>query len=93
MDLASQFIILVIFGIIGLIIGYLTGFNPANLILNIVAIVTIAPLFFIVLGVISNPENALNSINDLTNWLVANLPGVVVSDAAGAVVGAIVGEK
>jgi len=92
MDLASQFIFLVIFGIIGFIIGYFTGFNLANLFSNIGAIVVILPAIFIILKEISNPEYASQAINDLIKWLVDTLPGVVISDAAGAFVGAIAGE-
>lgn len=92
MDLASQFIILVIFGIIGFIIGYFTGFNPANLFSNITAVIIILPAIFIVSKEIANPEYASQAINDLIEWLVDTLPGAIISDAAGAVVGAIVGE-
>jgi len=92
MDLASQFMILVIFGIIGLVIGYFTGFNPTNLFSNITAVVIILPAIFIVLKEIANPEYASQAFNDLAKWLTDTLPGVVISDAAGAVVGAIARE-
>jgi len=93
MDLASQFIILIIFGIIGFIIGYFTGFNPANLFSNIGAVVIILPAIFIILKEIANPEYVPQAVNDLAKWLVDTLPGAITSDAAGAVVGALVGRK
>lgn len=92
MDLVTQFIVLVIFGIIGLIIGYFTGFNPVNLFSNITALVVILPAIFIVSKEISNPEYAPQAINDLVKWLVNTLPGAIISDAAGAFVGTIVKE-
>ena len=83
----------VVFGIIGFVIGRFTGFNPANLILNISAVATILSLVFIVSRVPSNPDYAIDAVGDIMKWLADNLPGIIVGDAAGAVVGAIVGGK
>ncbi|MCD6236370.1 MAG: hypothetical protein J7K13_00245 [Thermoplasmata archaeon] len=93
MDLVSMFIFLVIFGLIGFVIGYFTGFNPANLFANISAVAIISPLIFTVLKTSSNPDYAIDAVGDIMKWLADNLPGIIIGDAAGAVVGAIVGES
>lgn len=93
MDLANMFMSLVIFGLISFVIGYFTGFNPADLLAKIsVASITVS-LFLIGIKVALNPDYAINAIEDMTKWLADNLPGIIIGDAAGAVVGAIVGES
>ncbi|MHA1692267.1 MAG: hypothetical protein ACTSU7_11615 [Candidatus Heimdallarchaeaceae archaeon] len=93
MDPASMFTFLVVFGIVGFVIGYFTGFNPANLVANISAVAIISPLIFTVLKASSNLDYAIDAVGDIMKWLADNLPGIIVGDAAGAFVGAVVGES
>ena len=93
MDLGNQLIFLVIFGLIGFVIGYFTGFNPYNLYSNIGAIIILVPVFYILIRTAINPDLALDSLNNVINWFVNNLPGIVIGDVAGAIIGGIVSEK
>ena len=90
MDLAIFFILLVIFGLISLVIEYFTGFNPYVSYSLICVITVIGSIIYIMTPSLSSPGNIdmmLLSIERLTNWMTNFLPGAIVGDAAGIVIG------
>ena len=93
MDLASQLILGIIFGVVGFIIGKLCGFNPATAAADIGAIIVILPLIVIIFRVSVNPESGLNALGDMINWFVNYWPGIVIGEITGNIVGAVTGEN
>jgi hypothetical protein len=93
MNLEGQLLFLVIFGLIGFVIGYFTGFNPANAYSQIGIIVFLVPVFLIVIKVAFNPDTGLDAVNYIITWYADNIVGIVIGDLAGTIVGSIVGGK
>jgi len=89
MDLAINFIILIIFGIFGFIVSKIIGINPYRIFTDLTAGITILIMIIIIAPATLDPENALNTIPNFLEYFVSVLPGIVIGDAAGSVISAI----
>ncbi len=92
MDLTTQFIFGIIFGVIGFIIYKIYGFNPETIYSNLASIMGILPVFLILLRIAINPETAHNSVDDFLNWYVSYLPSAIIGTIIGNIVGLITRE-
>ena len=87
-----QLITLIIFGVVGFVIGYLTGFNPYNIYMNLGTVIFLIPVVYFVILSALNPSLASENTEKIINWYANNILGIVIADIAGAVVGAVVRE-
>ena len=93
MYLETNFIFLVIFGLIGFVIDKLFDFNPAEYWAKFGSISIILSLIIAYLPAVFNPEDVVNNIDRLMNWFVAILPGTIIGDLAGQVVAKLTGGR
>lgn len=93
MSLESNLIFLVIFGVSGFIISSFWGINPYRIFSDIGEAFFVIFLFIIFLPAIVNPDNTLETIPNILNLFVSNLPGIIIGDAAGSIIAAITGER
>jgi len=93
MSLETNFIFLVIFGLIGFVIDKLFDFNPAEYWAKFGSISIMVSLIIIYLPAVFNPEDVVNNIDRLMNWFVAVLPGTIIGDLAGQVVAKLTGGR
>ena len=93
MSLETNFIFLVIFGLVGFLIDKLIDFNPAEYWAKFGSISIIISLIIVYLPAVFNPEDVVENIERLMNWFVAVLPGTIIGDLAGQVVSNLIGGK
>ena len=91
MDLGTNLIFLVIFGIFGFVISKIWDVNPYRIFSDIVAAVIIIMLVIAMLPAIFNPENALDAIPNVVDVFANSLPGIIIGDVAGSIIGTITG--
>jgi hypothetical protein len=83
MSLETNFIFLVIFGLIGYLVQKIWDFNPYKYYEWFGTISIVASLIIVYLPAVFNPEDVVNNVNRLMNWFVAVLPGTIIGDVAG----------
>jgi hypothetical protein len=88
MDLSSQLLFIIIFGVIGYLTSFLIGFNIYKIVSDVGAILFMVPIIIILI----NPNNTQNSLS-LLNFIIANLPMIIIGDIAGTIIAAITGES
>ena len=93
MSLASFFIFLIIFGIVGFVTEKIWGFNPYKIFSDIGALILISGIIFIMIPAVFNPEDIDGNINRIVLWFTNVLPGAFIGDAAGSFISAITGDK
>ena len=93
MSLETNFIFLVIFGLIGFVIDKLFDFNPAEYWTKFGSISIMVSLIIVYLPAAFNPEDVVNNVDRLMNWFVAVLPGTMIGDLAGQVVAKLTGGR
>ena len=86
MDLGTNLLFLVIFGLFGFFISKFWGFNPYRIFSDIVVIVVILTLVIAMWPALVAPEEAIDSIPNLVDVFVNNLPGILIGDIAGTVI-------
>ena len=91
MDLGTNLIFLVIFGLFGFLISNFWGINPYRIFSDLATAAIVVPLTFLIIKAAVNPENALEVVTEMVDFFVNNLPGIIIGDVAGSIVGAIVG--
>lgn len=94
MELSTLLIVLVVFGVISFIIEMFTGFNPYIAYTAIGVVTIVGSLLYIYAPVMGNPgdiDMLTLSIDRLTNWLVNFLPGAIIGDMAGIIIGKLTG--
>jgi len=91
MDLATNLIFLVAFGLFGFVVSYFFDINPYRIFSDIAAAFIIVLLIIAMLPAIFNPENALDAIPNVVDVFANNLPGIIIGDIAGSIIGAITG--
>lgn len=89
MDLSSQLIFLVIFGVVGFIISKFIGINPYRIFSDAGAILVIVPLCFFIIQAGVNPSQSNSIIQNIITFFVSNLPGIIIGDVAGSIIGVI----
>ena len=89
MDLGANLIFLIIFGLVGFAISKVIGYNPYRIVSDIVAVVLVISLIIAMWPAIVTPENAIDTIPNLVDVFVNNLPGIIVGDIAGSFISAI----
>lgn len=92
MSLESNFIFLVIFGVVGFITEKIWGTNPYKMYSDISMFVILLVVVAVILPAINNPEYIEGNVDRLVNLAVNILPGVIVGDMAGSFVAKITGE-
>ena len=92
MSLETNFIFLVIFGLVGFAINKLFDFNPAEYWAKFGTISIIVSLIIVYLPAIFNPNDVIGNVERLMIWFVAVLPGTIAGDLAGQVVAKLTGE-
>ena len=92
MDLGANLIILVIFGVFGFVISYFWGINPYRIFTDLIAASIIIAFPIAMWPAIVEPEKAIETIPNIVDVFVNNLPGIVIGDIAGSIIGAITGE-
>ncbi|MCD6483512.1 MAG: hypothetical protein J7L47_00210 [Candidatus Odinarchaeota archaeon] len=91
MDLETQLIIFVIFGIVGFIMDKLIGINPYRIVSDISATLFILTLIFYIKPV-SDSQLAIKNLENLITFFVDSLPSMIIGDIAGTIVSRITGE-
>jgi len=89
MNLGDQLIFLIIFGLVGFLISKIWGINPYRIFSDLSAAIIVIIMLIIMLPAFINPENALDTIPGFIGYFVSVLPGIVVGDIAGSIVGEI----
>ncbi len=93
MSLETNFIFLVIFGLVSFVINKIFDFDPVEYWVKFgIASIGIS-LLIVYLPVIFNSKDVVENIGRLTNWFVAVLPGVIVGDLAGQFVSNLTGGR
>ncbi len=93
MDLGTQLILLVIFGIVGFITGKIVGINPYKILSDVGSAIFILTLIFFVFPVSSDPNLMAKNLENMIKFFVESLPSIVIGDVAGTIVSAITGER
>ena len=93
MDLGTNLIFLVIFGLVGFFISKIWGINPYRIFSDLAIVAIVIPLTFFIIKAAVNPENALEVVPEMVDFFVNNLPGIIIGDLAGSIVAAITGER
>jgi hypothetical protein len=93
MSLETNFIFLVVFGVIGFMIEKFYNFNPAEYWAKFGSASIGISLLIVFLPAIFNPEDFVNNTERLTNWFVAILPSVIIGDLAGQFVFKLTGAR
>ena len=93
MSLETNFIFLVIFGLVGFAIDKFFDFNPAEYWAKFGSASIGISLIIVYLPAIFNPEDVVGNVERLMNWFVAVLPGVVIGDLAGQFVSNLTGGR
>jgi hypothetical protein len=86
MSLISNFIFLILFGLLGFFVEKIWKINPFKYWTLFGTITVLGSLFLVYVPVIFNPDDIANNIDRLTMWLVNILPGVIFGDLAGQIV-------
>lgn len=92
MDLGTNLIFLVVFGIVGFLISKFWGINPYRIFSDLGTMAIVVPLAFFMIKASLNPEESINMIGDIMTFFVENLPGILIGDIAGSIIGAFTGE-
>lgn len=92
MDLGTQLIMLVVFGIMGFIMDKLVGINPYRIVSDISVALFILTLTFYIKPV-SDSQLALKNLENFITFFVESLPSMIIGDIAGTIVSQITGEK
>ena len=93
MDLASQLILLIIFGIIGFITEKLIGLNLYRIISDLGTAILVLALVFFVYPLSPDPNIIAKKLEIMITFFVESLPSFVIGDIAGTFVSVITGEK
>lgn len=93
MNLETNFIFLVIFGLVGFVIDKFFNFNPTGYWAKFGTISIMVSLIIAYLPVVFNPEDVIRHVERLMNWFVDVLPGTIVGDLAGQVVAKLTGAR
>jgi hypothetical protein len=91
MDLGTNLIFLIIFGVAGFIIDKIWDFDPAEYWAKFGTASVGITLLLAYLPIVFNPEDIMGNVERLTNWFVAILPGTIIGDLAGQIVAEITG--
>jgi hypothetical protein len=89
MDLGTNFIFLILFGLAGFAVNKFFKFNPAEYWAKFGSASVLISLVFAYLPAIFNPEDVVANIERLMNWFVAILPGTIIGDLAGQIISKI----
>ena len=93
MNLITNLIFLVIFGVIGYILNRIFDFNPYDYWTKFGAISLILSLLLAYIPVIFNPMDVVGNIERLMKWFVDILPGTIIGDIAGPIVSNLTGGR
>jgi hypothetical protein len=93
MNIATNIIFVVIFGIIGFIVKQIWDFDPYEYWTRFGTASIGISLLIVYLPAVFNPSDGVNNIMRLMNWFVAVLPGVIAGDFAGQVLVGIFGGR
>lgn len=91
MDLATNFIFLVIFGVIGFITEKIWGFDPYKWYSDLGAVILSSGIFLLILPIVLNPTDVSGNTNRVVLWFTNVLPGTLIGDVAGSFISAITG--
>lgn len=93
MNLETNLIFLIVFGILGYIVQKIWNFNPYHYYERFGAISLIVTLVIAYLPAVFNPQDVGTNLDRLINWFITILPGTIVGDIAGQIVYSITGER
>jgi len=93
MSLETNLVFLIIFGFIGYATEKTWGFNIEKVYSDIGGVFLGLALFFLVLPVVFNPNNAPTVIDKLMTVFTDALPGAVIGDIAGSFVSKVTGGR
>ena len=89
MDIGTNLLFLIIFGIFGFIISKIIEVNPYRIFTDLIAIFIILSLIIAIWPAIVTPEKAVETIPNIIDVFANNLPGIIIGDIAGSIVGSI----
>jgi len=93
MDLATNLVFLVIFGLVGFATEKIFGFNVYKIFSDLSIVMVLLAIVIFVLPVATNPNSSLTAVENILTFFVNILPGAIIGDLAGSFVAAITGEK
>ncbi|HLC31064.1 MAG TPA: hypothetical protein VJK51_00185 [Candidatus Nanoarchaeia archaeon] len=93
MSLETNFIFLVIFGLVGWAIERVYDFDPVEYWVKFGSISVLVSLFIAYIPAIYNPNDVVNNIDRIANWFMEALPGTIIGDLAGLVVSKMTGGR
>jgi len=89
MDIATNLLFLIVFGIAGFIIGKIWGFDPYTIVTDLLAVVLIIMFVAVMFPVLVDPSKSLDVIPAMVKLFSDNIVGILIADIAGVVIGAI----
>jgi hypothetical protein len=89
MDLGTNLLFLLIFGLFGFIISKIWGINPYRIFTDVIVVVILVSLVISMWPAIVAPEKAIDTIPNLVDVFANNLPGIIIGDLAGSFISAI----
>jgi hypothetical protein len=89
MDLGTNLIFLVIFGLFGFLISKIWGINPYRIFSDLVVAVILILMLIAMWPAIIAPEKAIETIPNVIEVFANNLPGILIGDLAGSIISAL----
>ncbi|MHC1565507.1 MAG: hypothetical protein ACXQS6_04215 [Candidatus Syntropharchaeales archaeon] len=92
MDLGTQLIILIIFGVVGFITDKIWGINPYKIFSDIGAAIFLITLIFFAFPASTDPNIVAKNIENMVYFFAESFPSMVIGDIAGTIVSEITGK-
>ena len=89
MDLGTNLIFLVVFGLVGFGISKIWGINPYRIFSDLMAAFIIILIIIAMFPAILEPEKAIETIPNMIDVFANNLPGIIIGDIAGTIIGGL----
>ena len=89
MDLGTNLVFLIIFGLFGFFISKFWGINPYRIFSDLVIAVIIISLLIAMWPAIITPEKATDTIHTVVDVFANTFPGIIIGDLAGSIISAI----
>jgi len=92
MDIGTNLIFLIIFGLFGFAISKIWDINPYRIFSDLMGAFVIIILLIAMAPALINPSNAIETIPNVVEVFANNLPGIIMGDIAGTIIALITGD-
>ncbi len=89
MDIGTNLIFLIIFGLFGFVISKIWDINPYRIFSDLMGAFLIIILLIAMAPALIDPSNAIETIPNVVEVFANNLPGIIIGDIAGTIIALI----